>query len=670
MENPWDNDPIVGASTEAPMAPSGGNPWDSDPVVEPAAPEAPTGEPVDETTVMGFLTDAYDSIKNMTVDDVKTYLKENGELPGGIGGAVAGGILGFLSPLPGGALIGSILGGAAGSAGGSAYSDVAAGKDIDFTQAMKEGAISLGMDVATLGLGKYVGKPIWGALKARWAAGESPEALVKQLASGETANFETHLARMQSQDFLQDQGLSLTPFQVGVTDAWQTVRENLARTGIFSQNVFKNNEEAIAGLVKDDINKLLGPTVGLSPDDIGRGINEALSQGRKVMNAEYGVKLGEISAKLSNNMVDLKPLKSAIANFETRNVDALGNSILNKKTQSVIKELTDLMGNTGQAPANFLLDFDKALGKKINEVSSFGSASFDPVTAMELTSLSRRVKVRIRSGITGVSQVAGRNYKALQQGWSQDVTAMFPDINSNFVRGANKGAYSAIGQMFTVGDKVENIMAMMKSIDTAYSKVPKSEINKLSFRTADDAKEVIRRSYVEKQLGSLSADTLDPKAFLKEAKALVDPAHAKKVRAILGPHYGNYKKLVNVMASAGTRPESGLATLFMRGKEYGTLTGLGVGAAAGIVNVGTAAMSAGAILGGPVFLARAATNPKYVAKLIEIDKMGAKGVAMEKIVQQSTVLINKVVDDMVSEGLDEEAIIESLTGSIFGNGQE
>jgi len=670
MENPWDNDPIVGASPEAPQDLSGGNPWDSDPVVEPAAPEAPTEEPADEATVMGFLTDAYDSIKDMTVDDVKKYLNENGELPGGIGGAVAGGILGFLTPLPGGALVGSILGGAAGSSGGSLYSDVATGNDLDFTQALKEGAISLGMDVATLGLGKFVGKPAWAALKARWAAGEPAENLVKQLASGQAADFGTDAARMQSQDLLQDQGLSLTPFQVGVTDAWSTVRENLARTGIFSQNVFKQNEEAIAGLVKDDINKLLGPTVGLSPDDIGRGINEALNQGRQVMNAEYGVKLGEIAAKLSNNMVDLKPLKSAIGNFEKANVDALGNSVLNNKTQSVIKELTDLMGDTSQAPANFLLDFDKALGKKINEVSNFDTAAFDPVTARELTNLSKRVKVRIRSEITKVSQVSGRDYRALQKGFSQDVTTMFPDINANFIRGANKQTYAAIGNIFNVGDKVENIMAMMKSIDKAYAKIPAGDVSKLSFRTADEAKEVIRRSYVEKQLGSLSADTLDPKAFLKEAKALVDPAHAKKVRAILGPNYGNYKKLVNVMASAGTRPESGLATLFMRGKEYGTLTGLGVGAAAGIVNVGTAAMSAGAILGGPVFLARAATNPKYVAKLIEIDKMGAKGASMEKIVEQSTVLINKVVDNMVADGLDEAEIIESLTGSIFGNGQE
>ena len=111
MANPWDNDPLVGNPPTPSSSAAGSNPWDNDPL----AGSAPAATPDDSGGVMDFLSQAYDSIKDMSVDDVTNYLKENGELPGGIGGAAAGALLGFLSPIPGGTIIGSILGGAVGS---------------------------------------------------------------------------------------------------------------------------------------------------------------------------------------------------------------------------------------------------------------------------------------------------------------------------------------------------------------------------------------------------------------------------------------------------------------------------------------------------------------------------------------------------------------------------
>ena len=85
---------------------------------------SPQGGQEDNRSLMELLQAAGSSISNMTVDDVISYLEENGELPGGLGGAASGALIGFLSPVPGGALIGSIIGSAVGSGVGSMTSDV------------------------------------------------------------------------------------------------------------------------------------------------------------------------------------------------------------------------------------------------------------------------------------------------------------------------------------------------------------------------------------------------------------------------------------------------------------------------------------------------------------------------------------------------------------------
>ena len=659
MANPWDNDPLVGNLPTPSSSAAGSNPWDNDPL----AGSAPAATPDDSGGVMDFLSQAYDSIKDMSVDDVTNYLKENGELPGGIGGAAVGALLGFLTPMPGGMLIGSILGGAAGSGGGVLASDAAMGRDLNFEKAMSEAAMSLGFDVATLGLGR-IAKPVYSALKAKFMSGATPESLVKELAQGPAADFGTQTARMQSQDMLQEQGVSLTPFQSGVSTSWESMKENVARTGIFSKNIFEATNTAVNDLVKKELSTLIGSSRSLSDSVVGEGIFDSLDQGRKVLNDQYGLQLDEIKTVLTKSAVDLKPLRSALDAFAKANVDALGNSTLGKKTTPIIEKLYGLMEDstgikTARAPANFLLDFDKAVTEALNEAGTFGSDAFSEKSVRELTILSTQVKNRIRAEITKVDKGAGAAYRNLQRGFSKDITEMFPDINATFVRNANKGSYQSMGSMFSVGNKTENIQAMLRSIDTAYGKIPKSELKTLPFRSAREAKDAIRRSYVEKQLGSLGGEELDISKFTREAKSLTDASHAAKVKTILGPNYDSYKRVVNLMAEASRKPESGMATLFQRSKEYGALMGTAVLGATGVVGGTTAVISAAAILGGPRFLARAATNPKYVNKLIQLDKLGNNP---EKVFDAATLIINDVVDEALDAGLGEDYVTQMLEG--------
>ena len=78
------------------------------------------------------------------------------------------------------------------------------------------------------------------------------------------------------------------------------------------------------------------------------------------------------------------------------------------------------------------------------------------------------------------------------------------------------------------------------------------------------------------------------------------------------------------MSEASKNPDGNLGTLFLRGKEYGATTEALKGAVtvAGYATGGVigAAVTLGAILTAPVFLAKAAFNPKVVNKMLAFDK--------------------------------------------------
>ena len=87
--------------------------------------------------------------------------------------------------------------------------------------------------------------------------------------------------------------------------------------------------------------------------------------------------------------------------------------------------------------------------------------------------------------------------------------------------------------------------------------------------------------------------------------------------------------------------------------------GLGAAAATGLMPATTAAVSAGTILLGPVFMARAAVNPKHVNKLIKIDQLGDKPA---KALKLAFVLVNDIVDEMYAEGMLGDDILGIMGG--------
>tara|TARA_Y100001963_G_C6789043_1_gene454482 strand:+ start:1148 stop:3145 length:1998 start_codon:yes stop_codon:yes gene_type:complete len=632
----------------------------------------PPPEPEEDFSdqVMNALSSAGDAIANMTVDDVLQYLKENGSLPGGIGGSIAGAITGFLTPLPGGAVMGAILGGGLGSGGGSVASDIAMDRDVDVVKALTEAGMSVGIDVATLGLGKFVGKPIWEGIKKAVRRGDDPKEIVKQLARGDAQPLieagkgakRILPERAESQTIADAAGLSLTPSQLGPGGAskWEITKELIGRTGFLSKNVFENTQDKIKDLVQTRMRTLIGSGEGITDDVLGRGLMEAMQEGRNATMKAYGDGLQEISSTVGKGVIDLNILKGSLRGFVNRREykDALGNSKLNKKTQDVIGELSDLMGDNTKASGKFLLDFEQALNKKINEVATFGP-NFDPTVARELTDLSKKIKVVTRREISKIDKEAGLKFRRLQNSYGKNMGTIYPEINQNFITNAGKGGYSSLGAMFAQPGKLENVQAIMKSIDHAYKQIGK-DTSQLSFKTAQEAKNAVAQGYIQKVIPNATRPDFDIKDFQQLAKDLKDPTEAKKVKAILGKGYSSFRRTVNLMSHASEKPQGGLATLFLRSKEYTAVGGLGAAAATGLMPATTAAVSAGTILLGPVFMARAAVNPKHVNKLIKIDQLGNK---TEKAMKLTSVLINDIVDEMYAEGMSEDNIIKALKGN-------
>ena len=93
-----------------------------------------------------------------------SWLAKNMDVPLGVSGGIAGSIIG--APFgPPGMFVGGTLLGAAGTFAGSLISDDLSGEDREYAQALEEAAISMGFDVATLGLGKTI-KPAWIAARS------------------------------------------------------------------------------------------------------------------------------------------------------------------------------------------------------------------------------------------------------------------------------------------------------------------------------------------------------------------------------------------------------------------------------------------------------------------------------------------------------------------------
>ena len=125
------------------------------------------------------------------------------------------------------------------------------------------------------------------------------------------------------------------------------------------------------------------------------------------------------------------------------------------------------------------------------------------------------------------------------------------------------------------------------------------------------------------------------------------------LKLVTGADYGRVKQLFNLMAEASARPEGNIGSLVLRGQEFQTLGAIpqalqgmaigGAGVSGGLLGLTGSA----AILLGPVFLEKAARNPKAINKLLAFEKTNFKNdTARDKAV---ALIVAEVMDGLTTE---------------------
>ena len=587
-------------------------------------------------------------------EDVYEWTKKNMEIPLGLGGSAGGAFAGsFVGPV--GTVVGAVVGGALGSGSGSVASDVLQDVPIDYADALKEAAISAGIDIATLG----AGSKIKAFLEARKALGVSPQETAQQLinAAKEGMPSGSQESLMATQRLLQEGGATLLPSQTRQASALQEFSESVAEIGVLSGATLAENTRKVNAVIENNLNKIIERNAAGALDSaaLGEELNSVINAGRKAMVSSYGSSLDEIMPLIKMGGASTKPLRNRIKAFRNqyvtkeivkgKKIEAVSN--LSPQTATFISDLNNILKLptlTGES----LIALDKKVTQKVADIaeslgkgeSGVGTADLD-----QLRKLSNTLKEGIQNSISKIDPDAAADYQKLKAAYSENMGGLLPTINSTMLSGiaSGKRGTEVLGKMLVTVRDPEKIEAFMKSIDTAYKGMGK-DAAELTFKTADEAKQAIKASFLEKSFNLSATEAKDFSRYATLAKQWGSKDGKRGLTAIFGKDTPRVMQLVNMMAETSTKADSNFLGLSIRGKEVGT-AGMAVGA--GLTGLGGAA----AILGLPVVLAKAATNPKTVNQLLAFEKKKFKSESAKQAA--AAIILANITADMSMAEKDE-----------------
>jgi hypothetical protein len=548
---------------------------------------------------------------------------ENLDIPGGMAGAVAGAKAG--APLgPYGIAGGLVVGGALGTFGGSIATDALTEEDVSFAQATEEALLSAGIDTATLGSGKVL-KPAYFALRRKLGFDPNDaaqEILNRFTASGEGGRAGSEESIARTQQMFSESGTSLTPFQTGRATAAQNLGDRIARVGIFSEPIIQRNIGEQSRVINERMESLFSDAVSspdrVGPEAIGDIVFSTIQQGKLALQDSYVRGLNEISERFGRASVRTEPiLREARQFLEDKSFAGGASTELDSASLSVVRDFIDELES---APASLTVDdlfkYEKNLQSQINQLSDARSSGFNSRASAELAELSSRIRERTLNIFEGINPDLRQRFSALKSEYSQGLNELIPDINKNMINNASsKGMFSSIGSTLTSTGKPEQINAFYNSINRAFAEA-KREGRDLPFESADEIKDIVRQGFVAKTLPKLGPD-FDLREYRRLSTYFETPANQEKAKAVLGEKYEPFKQLVNAMSEASVRPDSNIGELMIRSKEFTALSGITqAGAGFAVGGLGGAV----ALLASPIFLAKAATNPKNVNRIVAFDK--------------------------------------------------
>ena len=609
-------------------------------------------------------------------EDIYNYVKSNMDLPLGMAGALQGAKVGSrLGPM--GMLVGGIGGGAFGTFGGSLASDVITDKeDLDYNSAVDKALMSIGFDIATLGAWRAA-KPAFVAAKK--ALGFTPKEVAEQITAIPTQGLEAGSPESlkATQKILEEGGGSLSRFQTGQASSLEVFAEKLGEAGLGSGKIAIGNADKVNKATQAALNDITAGSVirtGASPKELGSAVLDVVTAGRMALSDAYGDGLDAIKTGVSNKKVNTSPVKNSLLRFlnENKVVTKGTKQVLDKETGQVVeKQISKRVSTLDDAAsgfinkqlqgilqlptmsANHLLDVDKMLTQQMKKFGDIKSPNYNSTASQQLGELQDRIKTAIGDVLGNVDPKAAESYSLLKKEYSEGMKGLLPEINKNVIKNAEKGNYDVLGNLLTTQTNVSKISSMFKSVDNAYKQLAKTKElpAEIPYATAKEAKQAIRQSFIKNLVPDINSADFDISKYADLAARFSKPKEQSRLKAIMGEDYGRVRQLFNVMAEASKKPEGNLGTLFLRNKEYQSLTSVlqtGALGAAGVFTTGPVAIATAlAVIGTPMFMAKAASNPKAVNRLLAFNKAKFKSDdAREKAV---LLIVSDVMDALSDE---------------------
>lgn len=644
--------------------------------------ETNASQRVARTASAGFPSDVPESVgypEQTLLTDAGRMAVENPEIPGGFGGAMTGAIAGGTLFGPPGALLGGIAGGAIGSGAGSLAGDAINDEELDYEKAVKEAAISLGFDVATLGAGRLL-RPGYLLMMKKLGFGpqETAQMIIDQAARGGQAG--TSESIQASQSILSQRGATLTPFQTGKAGPLSNLSERIANVGLFSSGIIENNLAAQSRAVSDEMTEMLtslSSSGALPTSELGSTMYDIIQTGKSALGTTYERGLDELTSSIKGTTVSKNIVLSSMRDFLSRGQTELGSTYDDETLRFINRQIERFENAPNQIKASSLIEIEKLLQRQINQFGNANSGVFNDVASRDLAIFSNDIRNAMVNTLRTINNDAADRFIALKSSYSQGIDSLMPEINTTFVRRASKDQFEPLGRMLTITGNSEQISTFFDSIDSAYDAARKAGTD-LPIANAEEAKNLVRAGFLEESLPRVFEEGFDLRSYRGLATQLERPSIRAKYVSVLGDNFPQFKQLVNIMSEASQRPSSNIGELFARTKEYQSIgqvsnlgrnmtsAGQGIGAGAAFYGTGGGTLgvtSAIAILATPVMLAKIATNPSRINRLVAFQKREF-GSSDELAVAS----INLVADLMKTMSEEEQAEIRNVARQYTSQG--
>lgn len=582
--------------------------------------------------------------------------KERNEFIGmgsSIGGALGGAAIGT-AILPGlGTVAGGIIGGAIGAFGGELAEDYVSEQDLNYINAAKEAAISVGIDLVTLGVGSKVKSGYFAAKRAMgFAPNETAEEVVNYLARNSEQVGATGSAAeaAAANRILSEGGGGITAAQLPNANAFTRFADNIGRIGITSQQEFAErhakNNQAVINTVDEMIEG--AEATPLSAPELGQSILEVFKLGKANSTAMYGRQLEEVATQMATDMVSAKPVYDTVQSILTKKaLPTTGETALEKPALGILTEMSESLGrlmpkSKGKdailnktiysretpIPAYELLRWEKKYNGILGSMLDKNSKHYAPQSHQQLVEAFSQITPAIKEVLYKANPKAATRYDRINKVYAATRTNLDPKAVQTLIgKAATREEYNELGKVFLPdsGINPDKAKQLWSSINFAVKRLSKAEMAEKGFTNADDIIKTIKASYLSRVLPDYKAEGFDIVGVAKKVANMKPESLDVARKVFTREEFSRFNALRGAIRMASKAKSTDMFSLAFRSKEISSISSVvgaagigGVSAYSAGVDPVTGGLGGLAFLFAPKVLAKIALSPRRTEKFIKI----------------------------------------------------